>query len=180
MDTYILYHYYIFVVTLWCYMLYYYYIIVFIVRKDLINEFDRINESSFFETVFLMDTVGPKICGPSPPGIKGPKPGPRSPTTQDVWWKSLKGPRIWLRRISRSTPHRTPEVKDKPSTKALQWRKAAHAVMWSLAPNKPILQTLLFNFPQPLPTTLTYELIGQVLTPTKEKLTRRWRTGSKY
>ena len=67
--------------------------------------------------------VGPKICGPSPPCIKGPKPRPRSPTTQDVWWKSLEGPRMWPRRISRSTPHKTPEVKDKLSTKALQWRK---------------------------------------------------------
>ena len=67
--------------------------------------------------------VGPKICGPSPPCIKGLKPRPKSPTTKDVWWKSLKGPRMWPRTISRSTPHKTPEVNDKLSTRALQGRK---------------------------------------------------------
>ena len=45
--------------------------------------------------------------------------------------------------------------------------------MWSPASDKPILQTLLFNFSQPPPTTLMYGLIGLVITPKKEKLTRR-------
>ena len=30
-------------------------------------------------------------------------------------------------------------------------KKAAHAVMWSPAPDKPIFQTLLFNFPSTIP-----------------------------
>ena len=46
--------------------------------------------------------------------------------------------------------------------------KAANTVMWSPAPDKPILQTMLFNFSQPPPTTLTYGLIGRVITPKRK------------
>ena len=67
--------------------------------------------------------VGLEIWGPSPLCAKGPKPRLRSPTAEDARWKLLEGPRMWSRTISRSTPHKTPEWKDKLSTRAVQERK---------------------------------------------------------
>ena len=46
--------------------------------------------------------------------------------------------------------------------------KAANTVMWSPVSDKPILQTMLFNFSQPPPTILTYGLIGRVNTPKRQ------------
>ena len=57
------------------------------------------------------------------------------------------------------------QIQYKSSTR----KKAANTVMWSPASDKPILQTLLFNFSQPPPTTLMYGLIGRVITPKKRK-----------
>ena len=48
--------------------------------------------------------------------------------------------------------------------------KAANTIVWSPTSDRPILQTMLFNFSQPPPTTLMYGLIGQVNTPKKQNL----------
>ena len=48
--------------------------------------------------------------------------------------------------------------------------KAANTVVWNPASDRPILQTMLFNFSQPPPTTLMYGLIGRVCTPKKQNL----------
>ena len=48
--------------------------------------------------------------------------------------------------------------------------KAANTVVWSPASDRPILQTMLFNFSQPPSTTLMCELIGRVYTPKKQNL----------
>ena len=79
--------------------------------------------TSSLQLTFKITYVGPEIWGPSPLYIQGPKPRPKSPIAEDVWWKPHKGPRMWPRMISRSTPHKTPEEKDKLSTGAGQGRK---------------------------------------------------------
>ena len=51
--------------------------------------------------ICILILVGPEIWGPSSLCVKGPKPGPRSPSAEDARWKLLEGPRMWSRNLKK-------------------------------------------------------------------------------
>ena len=80
--------------------------------------------------------MGPEIRNPSPLHIKSPRPGPRRPSAK--------------KRLTSSTSERL--KKGKTQYKSSTKEKAANTIMWSPAPDKPILLTMLYsfcNYPQP-------------------------------
>ena len=113
------------------------------------KDFQSLNLHSYLRCIKKNSNiiVGPEVWCPSPLYIQGPKPKLRSPiaeddltlnTSQNAWRKGQTQYRSKIR------------------------EKAANTTVWSPASDRPILQTMLFNISQPLPTTRMYGLIGRV------------------
>ena len=130
----------------------------------------------WFRQFFLIIIVGPEIWGPSPLCVKGPKPCPIKPNRRGRTMKLPEGPRTWPRTISRPTSHKNAWRKGQIQYKSSTNEKAANTIMWSPAPDKPILIPCYPAFPNHsdvwIDKTSNY--------PNEEKRIRRWRTVRKY
>ena len=120
--------------------------------------------------------MGPNIWGLGPLYIQGPKPRPRSPTAEYVWWKPPKGPKMWPRTISRLTPHKTLEENDKFSTGAGQGRKLPPPQCGALRLTSPYSRPCYSTFPNH--SDVWIDRTSQY--PKKAKLTRKQKTERRH
>ena len=104
-----------------------------------------------WETIYILfkrnATVGPKIWGPSPLCVKGPKPCPTKPNRRGRAMQFPEGPRTWPRTTSRPTSHKNAWRKWQIQYKSSLREKAANTLMRTPAPDKPILTPCYPAFP---------------------------------